>query len=196
MGLVRCSLVLALTTGLATGTLAAQATRKPTTAATRPPAAPQAVLGGTKIAFINVGPLLRGMPGYAQAESTWTKEATQANSTAEKLRAVFDSAVAGYQQAQATMSATDRAAREKALQASQDTLQATLQGIQAKVENRQRELLAPLQTRLKAIIDGVRAEGNYLMILDIGNTASANIVSYDRSADLTVLVAERLAKAP
>jgi outer membrane protein len=136
------------------------------------------------------------MPGYAQAESTWTKEATQANSQAEKLRAVFDSAVAAYQRTQATMAPADRAAREKALQASQDTLQANLQGLQTKVESRQQELLAPLQTRLKEIIDGVRAEGNYLMILDISSTASANIVSYDRSADVTMLVAGRLAKSP
>jgi len=193
MGLVRCSLVLALTTGIVTGTLAGQATPKP---ATRPPAATQSVPGGTKIAFINVAPLLRGMPGYAQAESTWTREAAQANAQADKLRAVFDSAVAAYQQAQATMTAPDRAAREKTLQASQDTLQAKLQGLQATVEGSQRELLAPLQARLKAIIDGVRAEGNYLMILDIGSNASVNIVSYDKAADLTMLVAARLAKSP
>ena len=193
MGLVRCSLVLALATGLVTGTLAGQATPKP---ATRPPATTQGVPGGTKIAFINVAPLLRGMPGYAQAESTWTREAAQANVQADKLRAVFDSGVAAYQQAQAIMTAADRAAKEKTLQASQDTLQAKLQGLQATVEGRQRELLAPLQARLKAIIDGVRAEGNYLMILDIGSNASVNIVSYDKAADLTMLVAARLAKSP
>jgi Skp family chaperone for outer membrane proteins len=193
MGLVRCSLVLALTTGIVTGTLAGQATPKP---ATRPPAATLGVPGDAQIAFINVAPLLRGMPGYAQAESTWTKEAAQANAQADKLRAVFDSAVAGYQQAQAMMTAADRAAREKTLQASQDTLQAKLQDLQTTVEGSQRELLAPLQARLKAIIDGVRAEGNYLMILDIGSNASVNIVSYDKAADLTMLVAARLAKAP
>ena len=193
MGLVRCSLVLALTTGIVTGTLAGQATPKP---APRPPAATQGLPGGTKIAFINVAPLLRGMPGYAQAESTWTREAAQANTQADKLRAVFDSGVAAYQQAQATMTPADRAAREKVLQASQDTLQAKLQGLQATVEGRQRELIAPIQVRLKAIIDGVRAEGNYLMILDIGSNASVNIVSYDKAADLTMLVAARLAKAP
>jgi outer membrane protein len=185
-----------LTTGIVTMTLAAQATPKPATAAKRPPATTQSASGGTKIAFINVGPLLRGMPGYAQAESTWTREATEANTQAETLRAVFDSAAAAYQQAQATMPPADRTAREKALQASQDTLQARLQDLQARVESRQRELLAPLQTRLKLIIDGVRAEGNYLMILDISSNASVNIVSFDRTADLTMLVAERLAKAP
>ena len=198
MRLVRCSLVLALITSIVTGTLAGQATPKPATPkpATRPPAATQGLPGGTKIAFINVAPLLRGMPGYAQAESTWTREAAQANTQADKLRAVFDSGVAAYQQAQATMTPADRAAREKVLQASQDTLQAKLQGLQATVEGRQRELIAPIQVRLKAIIDGVRAEGNYLMILDIGSNASVNIVSYDKAADLTMLVAARLAKAP
>ena len=64
------------------------------------------------------------------------------------------------------------------------------------MEGRQRELIAPIQVRLKAIIDGVRAEGNYLMILDIGSNASVNIVSYDKATDLTMLVAARLAKSP
>ena len=44
----------------------------------------------------------------------------------------------------------------------------------------------------KAVLDGVRAEGNYVMIIDIGTASS--IISYDKSLDLTVKVAQRLAQ--
>lgn len=150
--------------------------------------------GGTKVAFINAQALLRGMPGYAQAESVWTKDAEFANTEAKNLRAVFDSAVAQYQQQQALMTPSARTAREKSLQVQGDSLQAKLQQLQARVGTKERELLGPIQERLKSIIDGVRAEGNYLMIIDLSSDAAASIVSYDKSADITLRVAQRLAQ--
>ncbi len=150
--------------------------------------------GASKVAFINVQALIKGMPGYAQAESTWTKDAEGANGEAVKLRATFDSAVAQYQQQQALMTASARTAKEKALGAQQDSLQAKLQQLQARVANKERELLGPIQERLKSIIDGVRAEGNYVMIIDLSTDQAAHIVSYDKSADITIRVAQRLAQ--
>ena len=75
------------------------------------------------------------------------------------------------------------------------TRQTKLQLLQSRVGARERELLGPLQERLRAIIEGIRAEGNYALIIDVGSEASANIVSYDRSLDITVKVAQRLAQA-
>ena len=73
-------------------------------------------------------------------------------------------------------------------------MQAKLQQLQARVGSKERELLGPIQERLKSIIDGVRAEGNYLMIIDLSSDAAASIVSYDKSADITLRVAQRLAQ--
>lgn len=190
MSSVRNALVmLALTLTIGAGSAAAQATPlKPQ------PQAPPPAATGSKIAFINAQALLRGMPGYAQAESTWTKDAETANGEAQKLRAVFDSAVAQYQQQQALMTPSARTTREKALQAQGDSLQTKLQGLQARVGNKERELLGPIQERLKSIIDGIRAEGNYLMIIDLSSDAAASVVSYDKSADITLRVAQRLAQ--
>jgi len=146
-----------------------------------------------KIAFVNAQALLRGMPGFAKAESTWTKEAELAKAEAQRLQAGFDSAVAQYQQSQAMLSPSARSTREKQLQAQSDSLQAKIQGINDRVGQRERELLQPMQDRLKAILDGFRAEGNYAMIIDIGSASS--IVSYDKSLDITVKVAQRLAQS-
>ncbi len=187
---VRNTLVLVVVALVGTGSASAQATPvRP-----QPQAAQPAPTGATKVAFINAQALLRGMPGYAQAESTWTKDAESANGEAQKLRAVFDSAVAQYQQQQAMMTPSSRTGREKALQAQGDSLQTKLQQLQARVGTKERELLAPIQERLKSIIDGVRAEGNYLMIIDLSSDAAASIVAYDKSADITLRVAQRLAQ--
>lgn len=158
------------------------------------PANAPAPSAGGKIGFVNVQALLRGMPGYAAAESTWKKEAESAQGEAVKLRAVFDSAVAQYQQSQAMMTPSNRSAKEKQLQAQGDTLQAKLQGLDNKVRSKESELLSPLQERLKAIIDGVRAEGNFAIIIDLSSQASENIVSFDKSLDITIRVAQRLAQ--
>lgn len=164
----------------------------PGSAQARPAADPQAT-PGTRIGFVNAQALLRGMPGYAQAESTYAKEAQAAQAEAQRLRAGWDSTVAQFQQASAMMTPTNRAAREKQLQAQADSLQGKLQAIEARVDAKERELLAPMQDRLRAVIDGVRAEGNYAMIIDLGAQFAQGIVAYDKSLDITLRVAQRLA---
>lgn len=192
MSSVRLSFVtlgLALVTAAGASAQSGQPTRPaPANVAT------QAAAAGVKIGFVNAGALLKGMPGYAQAESLWTKEAESANADAVKLRTVFDTAVSQYQQSQAMMTPSSRSAKEKQLQAQGDSLQGKLEALRAKVGNKERELLTPLQERLRAIIDGVRAEGNYALILDLASEASVNIISYDKSLDITIRVAQRLAQ--
>ena len=148
--------------------------------------------GGFRVAFVNAQAVLRGMPGYAKAESTWTKEFQLAQSEGQKMQAGMDSAVAAFQQSSAMLSPSARTAKQKTLEAQNDSVQAKLQALQERVETRQKELLAPMQTRLGAIIEGIRAEGNYWMIIDLGNPASQNIVAYDKSLDITDRVARRL----
>jgi len=94
------------------------------------------------------------------------------------------------------MSPSARTTRERALSAQNDSLQAKLQGLQDRIGNRERELLQPMQTRLSAIIDGVRAEGNYSVVIDLGNPGAASLfVSFDKALDITALVARRLTQS-
>jgi Skp family chaperone for outer membrane proteins len=148
---------------------------------------------GGRIAFINARALLQGMPGYTRAESLYTKDLGAAQAEGQRLQAAWDSTVAAYQQSQAMLSPSARTAREKALGVQNDSLQAKLQALQDRVGGRERELLAPMQQRLTAIIDGIRAEGNYWLVIDLGNPQIGGfIVSYDKSLDITDRVARRL----
>jgi outer membrane protein len=185
--LVACGMM-ALALPLGASHLAAQNPTRPAANAQPAPAGQPA-----RVAFVNAGALLKGMPDFSKAESTWTKEAEVADAEVRKLQTVFDSAVAQYQQSQALLTPSTRSTKEKQLGAQQDSLQAKINQIQVKVQQRQGELLAPMQDRLRAIIEGIRAESNYSMIIDVGSQASANIVAYDKSLDITVRVAQRLA---
>ena len=151
---------------------------------------------GGRIALINARQLLQAMPGYAKAESLYAKEAQAAQGEAQRLQAAMDSSVAAYQQSQPMLSPSARTTRERSLSAQNDSLQVKLQALQERVGNKERELLQPMQTRLSAIIDGVRAEGNYSLVIDMGNPAAGGlIVSFDKALDITVLVARRLAQS-
>ncbi len=145
-----------------------------------------------RIAFVKARTVLTGMPGYAKAESLYAKDAQTAQAEADRMQAAWDSTVAAYQQSSAMLSASAKTAREKTLNAQQDTLRNKLQAIKDRVDARERELLTPMQTRLQAIIDGVRAEGNFALVIDLDNPYSQNIVSYDKSLDITDRVVRRL----
>jgi len=147
---------------------------------------------GTRIGYVNVGVALRAMPGWAQAESTFVRERTAAEDELRTLRTGLDSAVAAFQQQSAMLSASNRTARQRELAAQEERFQQRGQELQEQLGERQEELLAPMQERLTAIIDGLRAEGNFAVIFDIGGQAAALIVSYDRSLDITPRVLQRV----
>ena len=150
------------------------------------PAAPP-----TRVAFVNAQMVLRSMPGYAQAESTYTKELEGSRTEMARLQAGLDSAVAEFDQQQAMLSSTNRAARRKELETRGQQLQQRGEEITRRLQQRERELLSPMQERTTSIIEGIRAEGNYAMIVDLG-TQGLGIITYDKTLDLTQRVIQRL----
>src|ERR1043166_9046035 len=129
--------------------------------------------GALRVAFVKARSVLQSMPGYAKAESLYAKDAQTAQAEADRMQAAWDSTVAAYQQSSAMLSASAKAAREKVLNAQQDTL----------------------RNKLQAINDGVRAEGNFALVIDLDNPYSQNIVSYDKSLDITDRVVRRLTQS-
>lgn len=156
---------------------------------------PASGAGIPRIAFVKAALVLKGMPGYAAAESLYAKEAAKAQVEADRMQAAWDSTMVIYNQSSAMLSPSAKAAKEKTLKAQSDSLQRKLEGIRDRVNAKEREVLTPMQTRLQAIIDGIRAEGNYAAVIDLDNPYSANIVSYDKSLDITDRVLRRLSQS-
>lgn len=144
-----------------------------------------------KIAFVNARLVLQSMPGYAQAESTFAAELAAGRAEVEKLQAQFDSAAADFQQQSVMLTPSNRTAKEKELQATSERFQQRNTEIQQRLGLREQELLSPMQERLSAIIDGLRAENNYSMVIDL-SAQGLGIITYDKSLDITQRVVLRV----
>jgi outer membrane protein len=146
---------------------------------------------GARIAFVDARRALQSMPGYAKAESTYVKEGQTTQSELGRLQAQLDSALTQFQQQEPMLSASNRAARRKELETKNTELQTKARDLQQKLALKERELLQPMQDRLTAIIEGIRAESNYAMIIDLGSQG-LGIVTYDKGLDITERVIQRL----
>jgi outer membrane protein len=181
-----------LIAALAVAPLAAQ--QKPAKPSPQPkPAATDADAGtgATRIGFVNIQAILKASPGYAKAESTFSKELEGYRSEVQKLQAGLDSAAQDFEAQSTVLSPTQRTQKRKDLEAQQEKLQQRTQELQQKAASRERELLDPIQTRVNSVIEGIRAAGNYAIIFDV-STPGNGIVTGDKSLDLTQRVLQQL----
>jgi outer membrane protein len=147
--------------------------------------------GGTKVAYVNTQAILKSTPGYAQAESTFSKELETYRGEVQKLQASLDSTASDFEQQSVMLSPTQRAAKRKDLQGQQQNLEKRTQELQQKAATRERELLDPIQSKVNSVIEGMRASGNYAMIFDV-SAPNSGIVTADKSLDLTQKVIQQL----
>src|SRR5207302_9000024 len=78
-----------------------------------------------------------------------------------------------------------------ALQQLQQKFEQPSNDLQHRAQQREQELLQPIQARVNAVIQGLRAEGNYALIFD-ADAPGSNIVAADPALDITSKVLERL----
>src|ERR1041384_913943 len=154
-----------------------------------PSAAPAAPL---KIAYINSREILQRTPGYAVAESTYLKEVDGFRNEIQKLQTQLDSAVSAFDQASIALSPAARAQKQKDLQGMQQRMEQRTNELQDRA--RQREQLQPIQARVSSVIQGIRAEMNYSLILD-ADAAGGLIAAADPALNITPRVLQRLQQA-
>ena len=155
------------------------------------PAEAQGGGGAGKIGYVNTQAILKQTPGYAQAESTFSKELESYRTEVQKLQASLDSAASDFEQKSVVMSNAARDTKRKDLQAQQKKLEERTQELQQNASKRERELLDPIQTKVNSVIEGLRASGNYAMIFDV-SAPNSGIVTADKSLDLTPKVIAQL----
>jgi outer membrane protein len=147
--------------------------------------------GAPKLAYVNTQAILKSTPGYAQAESTFTKELQTYRGEVQKLQASLDSSASDFEQQSVMLSPTQRAAKRKDLEGQQQKLEQRTQELQQRAATRERELLDPIQSKVNSVIEGLRASGNYAMIFDV-SAPNSGIVTADKSLDLTEKVIQQL----
>lgn len=144
-----------------------------------------------RIAFVNSQSILQQTPGYASAESTYTKEFEGFQAEMLRLRQRLDSTVAAYQQSSVGLSASQRQAKEAEIRRLQQQVDQRSNELRQRAQERERELIQPLEDRVKAVIEGLRAERNLGLIFDVAAPGSG-IIAADQTLDLTAVVVQRL----
>ncbi len=151
--------------------------------------------GGARLAFMNARAVLLATPGYAQAESTYTRELAGFRGEIERLQASFDSSAADFEQRSVMLSATAKTAKRRELEEQRERLQGRATELQQRATQREQELLAPIHGRVNEAIEQIRAEGSYTVIFDV----SANdglIIAVDKTLDVTQRVIDKIKATP
>ena len=150
--------------------------------------------GAPKIAFINSREILQKTPGYAAAESTYLKEVDGFRTELQKLQTSLDSAVQAFDQQSIALSPAARQTKQRELQGMQTRLEQRNTELQDRARQREQDLLAPIQARVNSVIQGMRAELNYSLILD-ADAPGGIIVAADPALNITAKVLQRLQPA-
>lgn len=145
-----------------------------------------------KIGWIDSNAVLSQYEKAQQARTDMEASLTSYQSEIEQLNQQFQDAMAQYQQQAGTMTPEARQNREEALQSQQRTLQQRVAELEQQAQQRQAEVFQPVMAEIGEVIEEIRVEGNYAMILD---AASQAILSADPALDLTQLVLQRLQEA-
>lgn len=147
-----------------------------------------------RIAFINSREILQRTPGYAVAESTYLKEVDGFRTEVQKLQQQLDSAVQAFDQQSIALSPAARQTKQRELQGMQQRMEQRTNELQDRARQREQELLSPIQARVQQVIQGLRAELNYALILD-ADAAGGLIAAADPSLNITAQVLRRLTQA-
>jgi len=142
-----------------------------------------------RIAFVNTNVLLDNAPGKTQAESTYARETRAYGDQLKKMSDSLNAMFTSYQKQEPTLTATQKETRQKGLRDLQQQLQEKQQQLTQQAQQRQNELMAPIMEQVKKVLDDIRTEDGYAMIM----TGDPQLIlSYDKNLDITDRVVARL----
>jgi outer membrane protein len=154
-------------------------------------AAAQSPAPSRVIAYVNPQALFESAPGRADAEAAFRKETEGFRAELAKLSETLNQAVADYQKAEPKLAAADKEKRQRAIQAKEDSLRARQQELEGMATRRQNELMAPIMETVRKVLEDIRAEDGYALILS-SEPGSSPILAADKNLDITERVVARL----
>lgn len=146
-----------------------------------------------RVGYVNTNQVLEEYTPAQEARQALESARLDADSELQLLGRGLQAAFDEYQQQAMTMTPEARQAREAELQNQQRALQSREQELNLQFQERQAELLQPVMERVTAVIEEIRVEGSYALILD---SASQAILAGDPALDLTQEVLTRLQADP
>ena len=143
------------------------------------------------LAYVNPQALFENAPGRLEAEAAFRKETEGFRTELSKLNESLSQAVSDYQKAEPKLAPADKERRQRALQAKEDSLRARQQELESAATRRQNELMAPIMEQVRKVLEDIRSEDGYAMILS-SEPGSSPILAADKNLDITERVVARL----
>ena len=142
-----------------------------------------------KVAYINSQEILLQAPGAEEAQAQFDAEMQGYQAEIQQLETELQNMETSLQQQQLTLSPEARSNREQALQQKFQEYQQRAGQLQQVANERRAALIQPVMDNITAVIEQIREEGAYSLILD---ASAGSIVSADPALDLTEEVITRL----
>lgn len=145
----------------------------------------------TKIAYVNPQAIFQAAPGRAEAEATFRRETEAYRTELTKMGEALNTLVSDYQANETKLSAADKERRQRAIGAKEDSLRTRQQQLESQAGERQSQLMAPIMESVRKVLEDIRVEDGYAMILSSEPGASPILVA-DKNLDITERVVARL----
>ncbi len=142
-----------------------------------------------KIAYINSQEILANAPGAQEAEEQFNQDMASYSAEAQQLQEELNRMQQQLQQQQLSLSPEAKANREQQIRQKATEAQQRMQELDQQAAARRAELVQPVMDQINVVIETIREEGNYALILDV---AAGAIISADPTLDLTQEVLRRL----
>ena len=147
-----------------------------------------------KIGYIDSGQIYQNYPETVSAKNALDKEVSKFRKSAESLKTRADSAESEYESQKLMLSELGKATKLSELEQLRDEYTRYMEAVWGKggkIELKNRELLAPIVTKINEAVNKIVKEEGYTLVLD---AAEAKIVYAEPGLDLTDLVLEELNK--
>ncbi|HEU4747978.1 MAG TPA: OmpH family outer membrane protein [Gemmatimonadaceae bacterium] len=145
----------------------------------------------TKIGYINSALLLQQAPGRAEAEAQFDREVVVYRQQLQRMDDSLRTMMASFDRDAPRLDTTTRNTRAQAIRTRELEYQTRARGLDSTMQARQAQLVKPIMERVQGVIEAIRTEDGYAMILDVGAQASV-VVAADKRLDLTERVLARL----
>jgi outer membrane protein len=145
----------------------------------------------TKIGYINSALLLQQAPGRAEAEAQFDKEVGVYRQQIQRMDDSLRTLMAAFDRDSPKLDSATRESRRTTISQREADYQGRARGLDSTMQARQAQLVKPIMERVQAVIESIRADEGYAVILDVGAQTSV-VVAADKRLDLTDRVLARL----
>ena len=142
-----------------------------------------------KIGYINSQEILAQAPGAKEAQAAFEQDMQGYTTEAQQLQDELQRMQQQLSQQELTLSPEAKRNRQQQIQQKATDAQQRMQELDQLAAQRRAELIQPVMDKVNEVIEKMREEGSYSLILDV---AAGSIISADPSLDLTQEVIRRL----